>query len=123
MKAPKIVLAYAVFLALFGFAYADTAYNHTLGETRGTGVMHAKGQGADDSTINTNVAGALAEDPILAHFKIYSHVNKEVVVLAGTVDTEQDVAYAVKIVESIKGVKRVDTRHLHVKNHDRAVKS
>ena len=117
MKAAKIVLVYAVFFALCGFAYADTTYNHTLGETRGTGVVHTKGQSVDDSTINTNVAGLLAEDPRLAHFKIYSHVNEEVVVLSGTVNTEQDVAYAIKIVESIKGVKRVDTRHLHVKNH------
>lgn len=116
MKTMKIALVCTLCLASFDFAYADTVYNHTLGETRGTGVLHTKGQTADDSTINTNVAMALAKDSVLGRFKIYSHVNEGVVVLSGTVDTEQDIERAKQMVEAVNGVKGVDTRHLHVNN-------
>jgi osmotically-inducible protein OsmY len=115
MKNIKKIAISTLILSISGFAYADSTYNHTLGETRGTHVQHSKGQTLDDSRINTHVGLLLAQNPELAHYKIQSYVNEGSVTLSGTVANEQDFANAVAITKSVQGVKEVYTKHLHIK--------
>ena len=103
MKTVKNIVLSAVILAAPSFSYADSTY-HTLGETRGTHVMHTKGQTLDDSRINTAVSNLLATDPELAHYKIRSFVNEAVVTLSGTVTTAQEFAKTIKLTKSVSGV-------------------
>lgn len=68
------------------------------------------GEYIDDSVITTKVKAAILGSSWLSASHIEVTTNKGIVVLSGTVDTEQNIAKAVEVARSQENVKAVETK-------------
>lgn len=75
-----------------------------------TNKSEATGEYADDSAITAKVKAAILNDPLLNTSHIQVTTNKGVVILDGTVDSESNMARAVELANSQRGVKSVENK-------------
>jgi hyperosmotically inducible protein len=66
-------------------------------------------EAVDDSSITTKVKFEFAKDPTVRAYKIDVDTQKGVVTLSGTVKDEKEALQAIKVAESVKGVKHVNS--------------
>jgi len=71
------------------------------------GTMESAGEYIDDSVITTKVKSLIAEDDFLNSFQISVETYKGAVQLSGFVDSQRAIDKAVKITNSVKGVKSI----------------
>lgn len=69
-----------------------------------------------DTEITATVKSKIALDHKLARLPVSVKTNHGVVDLSGTVNSEVDASELVELVQSVNGVRDVETRHLMVKN-------
>ncbi len=97
MKKINVIISCFVFLMLI----------ITLVACASTPGQESTGEFVDDSVITTKVKSLLAADDFLKSFKISVETFKNTVQLSGFVGSQEDVAKAVEIARSVKGVKSV----------------
>ena len=97
MKKRNIVIHFLVILMLIA----------TFAACASTRTQSSAGEYVDDSVITTKVKSLIAEDDFLNSFQISVETYKGAVQLSGFVDSQRAIDKAVKITNSVKGVKSI----------------
>ena len=93
-------------LKTLGVVFATVMLMGTIG-CASTRTQESTGQYIDDSTITTKVKAAILGEPGLKVSEINVETFKGVVQLSGFVNSREDIASAVKVANSVTGVKSV----------------
>ncbi len=103
-----------ILLLISGQSLAQTATQESM-QNNEMRTLHAPAM-VDDTAITAQIKNKIASESSLSHSEITVMTNKGVVVLTGTVDTNEQANRVVEIAQATAGVHDVDTTHLAVKD-------
>lgn len=72
------------------------------------------GQTMDDGVITTKILGKYVQDPNLSPLKIGVSTSNGMVVISGSVNTDEDFKQAIMLAQSVDGVKNVNAEQLKI---------